>query len=1214
MQNLHQIILAILFALFLFLGFFFKWKSEINADGFLIKSKNSFENYIKDNYYDKRSLLKKEIPKNASFFQLDKVFTAFDFPIQIYQNDTLIYWNNNYFPELSSLKNEGFAFQDLANVSAVSQLIFYQNYKIIVLIPLQNKSKNPLLNQVFNFSFEGSEHLEINKGSDPSQSIFSPDKKPLFEISLIDNLQKIHLKSNNKWASFFFLIAAFLLVLLVIRSRTTKSVLQFPVINFLAIFVLLILLRLFFLNFKKETGLEDAALFDARFFASAAWNLPSLGDLLLHLLVFILLIAFVLKFRKAYALIYHKWTNRFNKKVLFLANVFFYNLLLFASLKIIEILVKDSAHIPLSFLAFYDLNLNSFFMLLLLLIFIFINVGILYGLFNLAIRNKAIKLLIITQTSFFALILLLFFVINKNGFYLFFAQVNVMVLLFYYLIRKRFNLPEILFLLLVFNAFAVGVVFNAALNQKNIENAKRTCKELFSPRDVYAEFLLDETIQEIQNDPFRKRTLSSQFLSNKDFQNRVRIKHMDRYLDKFNIVDFRFLKSQRNKIDSNFVLLKADLSDFDEDKNRITNRIKQPIREAGQLGYLLNIPINFEDYHVDTLYIKLLQNKLIFENPLPFSLETNVLDFDFSTQNFSSAIYINQKLINRQGEFPYRLKANFLPFKTGFKIQKDKGFSHILYRPDAKNLVVVSMPKTSLFQIITTASSLFLLAVFIALLFLFFINISKTKRIINKISYQNRIEFVLISSIVFLMVLIALITTRYTIYNNKKEQIKNLTEKAQNIAIYAESAIQNQDSLIKTEENISLELKQLSKKYFTEILLYDTLGNLSFSSQDNLLKRNLLAKRIHPTAFQEIALDQKTNFIQTENLGKLTYLSAYIPIQNQANQIQAILNIPSFSTEQKFKSYVSSFLGNLLNIYVLILILIVVLAFWLSEKITQPLRDMIRIIKATKMGKKPNIKLLDKQDEITLMVNEYKLMLDQLESNAEKLAQSEKDAAWRQMARQVAHEIKNPLTPIKLSVQHLKRAWKDQSHQFDNMLERVTNTILDQIDSLNRISTEFSAFAQMPVGQKEIIDLTVVASHAVRLYKDSFRVILIDETYQDESFIYADREQISRVFNNLIKNASQSKRDEEDLEIVVHLTKKPNNEFQVEIKDNGDGISEKIQEKIFVPNFTTKSSGMGLGLAIVKKMVEHNEGRIHFETKINEGTSFFIYFPEKIKL
>ena len=236
-------------------------------------------------------------------------------------------------------------------------------------------------------------------------------------------------------------------------------------------------------------------------------------------------------------------------------------------------------------------------------------------------------------------------------------------------------------------------------------------------------------------------------------------------------------------------------------------------------------------------------------------------------------------------------------------------------------------------------------------------------------------------------------------------------------------------------------------------------------------------------------------------------------------------------------------------------------------------------------------------------------MVVKLAENIELLAKTERESAWREMAKQVAHEIKNPLTPMKLSVQFLQRSWTDNDENFEKKLEKYTQALIDQINTLSNIANEFSSFAKMPKPHNELVNLVQKLENTINLFSHTDNVELGADLGNYETLnILADKEQISRVFNNLIKNAIQAIPSDRKGQIFVSLTAS-DGMVLVKIKDNGGGISEEQKDKLFIPNFTTKSTGMGMGLPIVKQIIESADGKIWFESELNVGTEFYIELP-----
>jgi nitrogen fixation/metabolism regulation signal transduction histidine kinase len=284
---------------------------------------------------------------------------------------------------------------------------------------------------------------------------------------------------------------------------------------------------------------------------------------------------------------------------------------------------------------------------------------------------------------------------------------------------------------------------------------------------------------------------------------------------------------------------------------------------------------------------------------------------------------------------------------------------------------------------------------------------------------------------------------------------------------------------------------------------------------------------------------------------------------------------------------------------------------FISGRLTAPLALLSERLESVGVGRKSEYLSYESEDEIGDLVKKYNRMVDEIDESAKKLAFSEREYAWREMAKQIAHEIKNPLTPMKLNVQQLLKSWRDSAQGFDARIESFSKNQIEYIDNLSTIATAFSSFAKMPGNNPSDVNLTEQILTSLELYKNTENITFkVNWSKENKIIIYADKEQLNGVFSNLIKNAIQSIPTNKAgiIEIGVEVKK---DRAIVKITDNGTGIPDDLKQKMFTPNFTTKSSGMGLGLSIAKRYVENAGGKIWFESHDNAGTSFFIEFPVK---
>lgn len=402
-------------------------------------------------------------------------------------------------------------------------------------------------------------------------------------------------------------------------------------------------------------------------------------------------------------------------------------------------------------------------------------------------------------------------------------------------------------------------------------------------------------------------------------------------------------------------------------------------------------------------------------------------------------------------------------------------------------------------------------------------------------------------------------------------------------------------------------LADMSNVLFSDITVYDIHGRLLASSRPQVFSTGLLGAHMDPVAYTRLAVEQASDLVHQESIGTAQYQSAYMPLRDRKGGILGYLSLPSFADQRQQEQERSGVLVAVVNLFVLLFALSVLMALFISNWTTRPLDLLKRSLSAVDLQRVNAPLPYRGKDEVGQLVEVYNQKVEELRLSAEKLARSERESAWKEMARQVAHEIKNPLTPMKLNIQHFQHTWDPQAPNARERLDRFSNNLVEQIDVLSRIASEFSHFAQMPPAHPTQLDLSEVADTAVQLFANTpgCRVQL---NTSGPLPVHADREHLLRTFNNLIKNAQQA--IPEDREGHVYITlQQAGSEAIAEVRDNGTGIPADAIDLVFVPKFTTKSSGMGLGLPMVKRMLENAGGRVWFTTEEGMGTSFFIALP-----
>lgn len=449
-----------------------------------------------------------------------------------------------------------------------------------------------------------------------------------------------------------------------------------------------------------------------------------------------------------------------------------------------------------------------------------------------------------------------------------------------------------------------------------------------------------------------------------------------------------------------------------------------------------------------------------------------------------------------------------------------------------------------------------------------------------------------------------LVSTRFTLSTYRQRQRADLMEKTRYIQRSLQDLYYFRTSLNElTAYSINVDLRDLCFAYETDINVFDAHGNLVGSSSPALYERGLVAPRMLSEAFFSPMALRDTIF--EEQIGDMHYLSAYAELMNGYNVPIGYISVPSYVSTDKVQAELDDFLARMFPYYLLVMMVSIFIAFALSRGITHPLNTLSERLMDLKIGRHNAHLDYHKKDELGRLVEKYNEMVDQLEDSADKLARSEREGAWRTMARQIAHEINNPLTPMRLSIQQMQRLKRSNDPRFDSFFDHSTDVLVEQIDALNRIATSFSSFAKMPEVSTSQVDVAEKLYSVIQLFRNNQEHVPIRYVGAEHGVMcVTDEGQIGQVFNNLIKNALQAIGTRENGDIIVML-KEFADRVEISVSDNGSGIDDDVRERIFVPNFTTKSTGTGLGLAISKNIVDGSGGKIWFDTS-SKGTTFFV--------
>ena len=483
---------------------------------------------------------------------------------------------------------------------------------------------------------------------------------------------------------------------------------------------------------------------------------------------------------------------------------------------------------------------------------------------------------------------------------------------------------------------------------------------------------------------------------------------------------------------------------------------------------------------------------------------------------------------------------------------------------------------------------------------------------LRNLSLRTRIFIAMILLVLLASILISLVAVYQYKEQSEDYHTGRLERKEENIKTHITSVLNGRQNTweVKTE-NIPLifkeEIYRIAHIHKLQINLYDLEGTMLISSKANL-KPDLTERCIDAEILNAISHTVEHRYVDKHVENGETFLSSFTFITDQKSKPLAILNLPYLESDDFLSMELNEFLERLRYAFMLVLLMAIGIAFLLSKYITKSLKTISDKINTTRLEKRnQKIEINDTSEEISTLVNSYNSMIDELEESAIQLAKSEREQAWREMAKQVAHEIKNPLTPMRLTVQNFQRKFNPNDENIHTNVDEYSKTLIQQIDTMSSIASAFSNFAKMPAQQNETLNVVKIVKLALDIFNEDYIVFKAEE---EEVIAKFDRTQLIRVVTNLVKNSIQSIPDNRTPKVVVHVKTK-GDKVIITVADNGSGILEENIEKVFEPKFTTKTSGMGLGLAMVKNIVETHKGSITFISKKDKGTTFKVSFPKE---
>ena len=634
-------------------------------------------------------------------------------------------------------------------------------------------------------------------------------------------------------------------------------------------------------------------------------------------------------------------------------------------------------------------------------------------------------------------------------------------------------------------------------------------------------------------------------------------------------------------------------------------------------GYVSKSPIMNKETDTQVGWLFTLTRTVGFRQAVAPELFRQLQDFAVDLpQGYSYAWYKNGVLIDQYRNYPF---PSLMPRQaTQSTWENEKSGVYELWLNAGSNTVLALAAQHNFgFRFMSLMAYIFGAFLIAYALFSFLILLYRGKLFSQSfwrsysLNLQTQIRATIVSILLVSFVIIAGITVAFFI---KQYRSGNQDKLAKTVQVVATDIIRNlpedYTNLPYTEKaDLVKKLLYSSTQHVNvDANFYSTTGVLLASTQAILFDKGVISPMADPVAWSQLSNGQINRYIATEKIGNLSYTSIYQPLRTKNSQVFGYLQVPYFASQNELNQEISNFLVILLNIIAFVFLLSGGVAFWISGSITKSFDLIAQKMNRLRLSERNERIEWHRDDEIGRLVQHYNTMVDQLEISAQKMAKNEREMAWREMARQVAHEIKNPLTPMKLNLQFLQKAISENRSNVADITQRVAGNLVGQIDHLSKIAYDFSQFANLGDTSPELLDADDMLETVLQLYSMHENLTIERLNPKTNYWVMADKTQLNRLFTNLIQNAVEAMKPNTPLHIGIKTSMLADSFFMISIADDGQGIPPEIQTRIFAPNFTTKSGGTGLGLAICMAIVENAGGEIWFNTS-HTGTTFFIKLP-----
>lgn len=1219
MQLNKNFILLLVGIVFFLLGFL----SLIFVDK---ESEKKYKNIIQRNLSEAiskaradQSTIEKLITENSkSTFGSYEIETAY--PYYIFRGDSLVYWSTNKdMPTRQALQEIN---PETFHKSVHTLDIFVNSslkdnvYKIISVINLYQGTTNleDFDKSGLNYSLFFTIPAYIsNEPATESFKIAGTSGQSLFYVKPVENPQNLTLVASKTTLTLFcigiILISWFFsgfIKTLILKDKYLSASLN------LILLVLFIRLWMLFLGLPWRLLPEG-------FLPENLVNASGFGDIIFSTLCLLLVLAFLSLWEfKAFASSAFKNIPNSLKSVLSVLTVIASLILVYLCYKVVYHVYSDPS-IGLNYsMRFYLTNfrLSNYIYLFSVFGIFFLGLHIFINLFGYIHQNFKPGFFHWLYGVLVSLLLLYYFR---------FEWWITVAISFYFLLTYMLNFPRYFYILrfktliyLLSGAFAFTLIlFSVIINlesEKALKEKSEFAEKMLLMRDIKAEALLDQFNITAHNDQTLIRALERPILAYESIKYIVNDSLLDPYFDGYDLSLFVY----------NFKEDKLNIQKSEELNNFYKNYAKPEFKTEYEDLYYIRNPKNKNAYILfsDLTKAGKVLGRMILTVQYSAADLANTIDklSDKGLQqepdinNYSYILYDNAKhIIYKQGSFHYTIgfSENVLNnpkiFENGLRLD---GYEHFALRDSNGNTAIVSHSSDFYMDKLSSFSYLFLISLIAIVFLLIFLGLIRGFGTL-RLNFSSKIQLYLNLAFLVPFTIIILLTLTVVISSFVNIQKRSLLENSTNISNTIDLHYQNLESGKSSVAYFEEQINSLAKSSDFDINIYDKSGRLKYTSTPGYYQRGKISGYINPLAYISIISKGNSGELLDENMGALNYKTAYLPGKGLQDHY-GIIGVSYADSDVSLEKQIKEVVAIILIIFFIMFVILLALSYTASTNLTEPLRLVAQKLKKTNLNEQNEEIIWKSNDEIGLLTTEYNRMIKKLEESKEALSASEKQTAWREMARQVAHEIKNPLTPMKLSIQQLQRTLPAEDTETKIKVERALASINEQIDNISEIANSFSEFAKMPVPRTELFDLVSTVQNTVYLYSQNNNVKINFSADSKEIMVSGDRMILSRAVTNLIINGIQSVPATRKPIITVIVSDK-RDMGMIEVKDNGTGIPEEVRKRVFIPNFSTKVNGSGLGLSMAKRGIEHAGGNIWFESVEGEGTTFYLDLPKTSK-